>query len=153
MNVFLTLWNACVTVCVRVRKEPSFGGPMAEILKLENNPLAYVLEYAVRLILCGKVVAIPTDTIYGLAADPFNLAAISEIFRIKRRTADRPLPLLVDSLEQAVDLANHPPELFFKLASQFWPYGITYPMRIVGLTRDLRLWRDLYKRGSTIAES
>ena len=98
---------------------------MAEILKLENNPLAYVLEYAVRLILCGKVVAIPTDTIYGLAADPFNLAAISEIFRIKRRTADRPLPLLVDSLEQAVDLANHPPELFFKLARQFWPGPLT----------------------------
>jgi L-threonylcarbamoyladenylate synthase len=98
---------------------------MAEILKVENCSLAYVLEYAVRLILRGRVVAFPTDTFYGLGADPFNLAAVSEIFRIKRRTADRPIPLLVDSVEQAVDLALNPPPLFFKLAERFWPGALT----------------------------
>jgi L-threonylcarbamoyladenylate synthase len=98
---------------------------MAEILKVESNSLAYVLEYAVRLILRGRVVAFPTDTFYGLGADPFNLAAVSEIFRIKRRTADRPLPLLVDSIDQAVDLAQNPPKLFFTLAQKFWPGALT----------------------------
>ncbi|MFZ0961453.1 MAG: L-threonylcarbamoyladenylate synthase [Terriglobia bacterium] len=98
---------------------------MAEILKVENSSLAYVLGYSVRLILRGKVVAFPTDTFYGLGADPFNLAAVSEIFRIKRRVADRPIPLLVDSVDQAVDLAHNPPPLFFKLAEKFWPGALT----------------------------
>jgi len=71
------------------------------------------------------VVAFPTDTFYGLAADPFNLAAVSEIFRIKRRTGERPLPLLVDSLDQAADLVNNPPRLFFTLAEKFWPGPLT----------------------------
>ncbi len=98
---------------------------MAEILKVANNRMEFVLEYATRLIFAGKVVAFPTDTFYGLAADPLNLAAVSEIFRIKRRTADRPLPLLVASLDQAADLANDPPALFFKLAEKFWPGPLT----------------------------
>jgi L-threonylcarbamoyladenylate synthase len=98
---------------------------MAEILKIENISLEYVLEYAVHMILRGRVVAFPTDTFYGLGADPFNLAAVSEIFRIKRRTADRPLPLLVDSIDQAVELADHPPKLFYTLAEKFWPGALT----------------------------
>jgi tRNA threonylcarbamoyl adenosine modification protein (Sua5/YciO/YrdC/YwlC family) len=98
---------------------------MAEILKLENASLEYALEYTVRLILGGKVVAFPTDTFYGLGADPFNLAAISEIFRIKGRTAGRPIPLLVDSIEQAADVAQDPPKLFFTLAEKFWPGALT----------------------------
>ncbi len=98
---------------------------MAEILKVESSSLDYVLEYAVRLIVGGRVVAFPTDTFYGLGADPFNLAAVSEIFRIKRRTADRPLPLLVNSIDQAVDLAHDPPKLFFTLAQKFWPGALT----------------------------
>ena len=98
---------------------------MAEILKLENASLDYALEYSVRLILSGKVVAFPTDTFYGLGADPFNLAAVSEIFRIKGRTAERPIPLLVDSIDQAADLAQNPSKLFFTLAERFWPGALT----------------------------
>jgi len=98
---------------------------MAEILKLETSSLEYVLEYTVHLIMSGKVVAFPTDTFYGLGADPFNLAAVSAIFRIKRRIADRPIPLLVDSIDQAGDLAHDPPKLFFTLAQKFWPGALT----------------------------
>jgi tRNA threonylcarbamoyl adenosine modification protein (Sua5/YciO/YrdC/YwlC family) len=103
----------------------SFGGIMAEILKLDNSSFDYVLKYTVHLILRGKVVAFPTDTFYGLGADPFNLAAISEIFRVKRRVADRPIPLLVDSVEQAAELTDRPPQLFFTLAQKFWPGPLT----------------------------
>jgi L-threonylcarbamoyladenylate synthase len=109
---------------------------MAEILKVNNQRLEYALLYAVRLILAGKVVAFPTDTFYGLGADPFNLAAVSEVFRIKGRTADRPLPLLVDSIDQAVDLANDPPRLFFALAKKFWPGPLTI---IVPASRQIPL--------------
>lgn len=101
---------------------------MAEIIKVDSSDPAQMkvaLDYSTRLILAGKVVAFPTDTFYGLGADPLNLAAVSEIFRIKRRTADRPLPLLVASLDQAADLALNPPRLFFKLAEKFWPGPLT----------------------------
>ena len=98
---------------------------MAEILKIDKPNLAYALEYSARLILEGKVVAFPTDTFYGLGADPFNLAAITEIFRIKHRSADRPIPLLVSSLDQAADLVADPPQLFFTLAKKFWPGALT----------------------------
>lgn len=85
---------------------------MAELIKVDQARLVFLLEYAVRIIISGKVVAFPTDTVYGLGADPFNLAAVSEVFRIKRRTADRPLPLLVASIDQAADLTHDPPQLF-----------------------------------------
>ena len=98
---------------------------MAEILTLENASFKYVLEYTARVIISGKVVAIPTDTFYGLGADPFNLAAVNEIFRIKRRGAERPIPLLVDSIEQAAELTSRPPQLFFTLAQRFWPGALT----------------------------
>ena len=98
---------------------------MAELIKVHESRLEFLLEYAVRTIISGKVVAFPTDTFYGLGADPFNLAAVSEVFRVKRRTSDRPLPLLVASLDQAADLTHNPPLLFFTLAERFWPGPLT----------------------------
>lgn len=98
---------------------------MAEILRVDTKPLDYILEYTVRFILGGKVVAFPTDTFYGLGADPFNLSAVSAIFRLKRRTSDRPLPLLVDSIDRAAELTSNPPKLFFTLAKKFWPGPLT----------------------------
>ncbi len=98
---------------------------MAKILKVEKQNLEYALEYSAQLILAGKVIAFPTDTFYGLGTDPFNLAAITEIFRIKKRSADRPIPLLVASLDQAADLVDNPPQLFFTLARKFWPGPLT----------------------------
>jgi tRNA threonylcarbamoyl adenosine modification protein (Sua5/YciO/YrdC/YwlC family) len=115
---------------------PTPGGFMAEIVKVNDERPEFALQYAVRLILSGKVVAFPTDTFYGLGADPFNLAAVSEIFRIKRRTADRPLPLLVNSIDQALDLAEDPPRLFFILAEKFWPGPLTL---VVPASRQLPL--------------
>lgn len=109
---------------------------MAEILRVEESRFEYLLEYSTRLILAGKVVALPTDTFYGLAADPFNLAAVSEVYRIKGRTTDRPLPLLVGSVDQAADLVQDPPGLFFKLAERFWPGPITI---VVAATRQIPL--------------
>jgi len=120
---------------------------MAEILKVDNKRLDFGLQYALKLILGGKVVAFPTDTFYGLGADPFNLAAVSEIFRIKRRSYDRPLPLLVSSLDQAADLTTDPPGLFFKLAEKFWPGPLTIivpasrqiPLKVTGNTGRVAL--------------
>jgi len=120
---------------------------MSEIIKVDDARLEFVLEYTIRLILAGKVVAFPTDTFYCLGADPFNLAAVSEVYRIKGRTSDRPLPLLVTSLDQASDLTADPPALFFKLAEKFWPGPLTIvvpasrqiPLKVTGNTGKVGL--------------
>ena len=75
---------------------------MSEIVKVDNSRLEYALEYAVRLILEGEVLALPTDTFYCLAADPFNLKAVSEVYRIKRRPAGRTRRRCKSSISQAV---------------------------------------------------
>jgi L-threonylcarbamoyladenylate synthase len=120
---------------------------VSEILHVDNSRLEFVLEYSVRLILAGKVISFPTDTFYCLGADPFNLAAVSEVYRIKGRSSDRPLPLLVASLDQAADLTSDPPALFFKLAEKFWPGPLTLvvpasrliPLKITGNTGKVGL--------------
>jgi L-threonylcarbamoyladenylate synthase len=120
---------------------------MSQILKLENSCLEVVLEHCVRAILAGQVVAFPTDTFYCLGADPFNLKAVSEIFRIKRRPGGRALPLLVSSLDQAADLAENPPAAFFRLAEKFWPGPLTLvvpasrliPLKVTGNTGKVGL--------------
>ncbi|HVB33379.1 MAG TPA: L-threonylcarbamoyladenylate synthase [Patescibacteria group bacterium] len=98
----------------------------AEVLKISRDqPEAHLLEYAARFIRRGEVVGIPTDTLYGLAADPFNLAAVERVFRVKGRTESKALPILIDSMERARMLARELPEVFYRLAKAFWPGALT----------------------------
>src|SRR3984957_13380244 len=94
----------------------------AELLRITAETHdSNAIQYAAELIRRGKVVGVPTDTFYGLAADPFNLAAVEEIYRVKGRPEDRALPILVCSLEQALTLTRELPDTFLKLAQKFWP--------------------------------
>jgi len=96
----------------------------AELLRVNPiNPETEVLRYAADFLSRGSVIAIPTDTFYGLAADPFNLAAVDEIYRVKGRPEARALPLLVNSMDQA--LSRGKPGSFMRLAQKFWPGALT----------------------------
>jgi len=98
----------------------------AELLRVNaQTPEADVLRYAAHFLARGCVIGIPTDTLYGLAADPFNLAAVDEIYRVKGRPETRALPILVNSLEQAMLLARETPRNFVQLAEKFWPGALT----------------------------
>jgi tRNA threonylcarbamoyl adenosine modification protein (Sua5/YciO/YrdC/YwlC family) len=98
----------------------------AELLRVNaQTPEAEVLRYAAAFLTRGGVIAIPTDTFYGLAADPFNLAAVEEIYRVKGRPEARALPILVNSIEQALLLARGTPQKFLRLAQAFWPGALT----------------------------
>jgi tRNA threonylcarbamoyl adenosine modification protein (Sua5/YciO/YrdC/YwlC family) len=98
----------------------------AELLKVSAEaPEPNAIRYAADLITRGRVIGIPTDTFYGLAADPFNLAAVEQIYRVKGRPDTRALPILVNSLEQAMVLARELPVTFLKLAQKFWPGALT----------------------------
>src|SRR5512141_2012760 len=91
-----------------------------------DSPDPVRLDYAADLIRTGQVIALPTDTFYGLAADPFNLYAVEEIFQIKGRPAHKPLLLLVGSVEMAEELSSGDlPDRFYSLARRFWPGPLT----------------------------
>jgi tRNA threonylcarbamoyl adenosine modification protein (Sua5/YciO/YrdC/YwlC family) len=98
----------------------------AEVLKiLSDAPEAPSIYYAASFLKRGEVIGLPTDTFYGLAADPFNLAAVERIYRIKGRPETRALPILVSSIEQALTLARDLPPAFLKLTEKFWPGALT----------------------------
>jgi len=83
-----------------------------------------IREAAAR-IRAGEIVAIPTDTVYGLAADPFQAAAVERLFRLKRRAEDKPILLLIDSRLQVERLASELPPAYHWLAALFWPGPLT----------------------------
>jgi L-threonylcarbamoyladenylate synthase len=82
------------------------------------------LAEAARILLAGGIVAIPTETVYGLAADATNGAAIAAIYTAKGRPAFNPLICHVASLAMAEELAHFSP-LARRLAERFWPGPLT----------------------------
>ncbi|MBI2816660.1 MAG: threonylcarbamoyl-AMP synthase [Acidobacteria bacterium] len=99
---------------------------MAEIIKVDYfSPQPLPIACAAEVLRRGEVVAIPTDTFYGLAANPFDVAAIEKVLAIKGRPGSNPLLLLIDSLEMAAALSSSLPPLFHSLANRFWPGALT----------------------------
>lgn len=93
----------------------------------------------------GGLVAIPTDALYTLVADPFNLSAVGKVFQAKGRAPQRSLPLLVTDLLMAEDLVTEMTGRFQVLARRFWPGPLTIivpassriPLRVTGNTGRL----------------
>ena len=73
----------------------------------------------------GGVVAFPTDTVYGVGVDPFQPEAVRKLYRIKGRPIDKPIPILVGSIEDVERVARNLPPTFCPLAERFWPGGLT----------------------------
>ena len=89
------------------------------------QPARKVIEQAAAAIRRGGVVAIPTDTVYGLAADPFQPEAVRRLLRLKQRPGHKPILLLVDSLRQIETLAARMPAAVERIAAQYWPGPLT----------------------------
>lgn len=83
------------------------------------------LEQAVAELKQGGVVAIPTETVYGLAADASNDSALKKIFITKQRPADHPLIVHIGSIAQVQDWVTDFPETAQELAQAFWPGALT----------------------------
>ncbi len=98
----------------------------AEIIKISSDsPESSLIKYAADQIRAGEVLGMPTDTFYGLAADPFNLRAVDRVYEIKTRSRHKPLSLLIESVDQAEDLAKELPEEFYALTRKYWPGPLT----------------------------
>jgi L-threonylcarbamoyladenylate synthase len=97
-----------------------------EIVKINSKePEASLVTYAAEKLRAGEVLGMPTDTFYGLAVDPFNLHAVDRVYEIKTRSRHKPLSLLIESVDQAAELAWPVPEIFYLLARRFWPGPLT----------------------------
>jgi L-threonylcarbamoyladenylate synthase len=117
---------------------------------VEINPEApqqEVLERAAALIRRGRVVAIPSDALYTLVADPFSLRAVSQVFKAKGREPHRSLPLLVRDALMAEDFAGELNNRFSLLTRRFWPGPLTIivpasaklPLKVTGNTGRLAM--------------
>lgn len=97
-----------------------------EVIRINSEcPEAQLVNYAAERIRQGQVLGMPTDTFYGLAADPYNLRAVERVYEIKSRSHHKPLSLLIASVEQAEGLANDLPAEFYMLTERFWPGPLT----------------------------
>jgi L-threonylcarbamoyladenylate synthase len=83
------------------------------------------VERAAALIRAGKLVAFPTETVYGLGANALDAAAVERIFEAKGRPRNIPLIVHVDSVEMARGLASRWPDAAETLARRYWPGPLT----------------------------
>jgi L-threonylcarbamoyladenylate synthase len=84
-------------------------------------PTAAGIADAARAIRDGQVVAYPTDTVYGLGADPFNVDALEKIFALKRRQKDAPLLLIAADIDQVEAIVESISPAARRYADAFWP--------------------------------
>ena len=110
-----------------------------------EHPLPEAIERAAAHVRRGDVVAIPTEALYMLVADPLNLNAVGRVFAAKGREINRSLPLLISGTYMAEELASELSTRFHILARRFWPGPLTIiipasakvPLKVTGNTGRL----------------
>jgi L-threonylcarbamoyladenylate synthase len=99
-------------------------------------PRLVKIEAAIAALDRGGIVAVPTDTVYGLAAEVSQPTAVAKLFALKKRPTFVPIPVMVDSIEQISYLGVDWPDDAQHLAEAFWPGALTI---IVAVPHDLAL--------------
>ncbi|MGZ6827197.1 MAG: L-threonylcarbamoyladenylate synthase, partial [Mycobacteriales bacterium] len=89
----------------------------------DDDPAAYstAIDAAVAALRRGELVVLPTDTVYGIAADAFDAAAVGRLLEAKGRGRDMPTPVLVPSLRTLDGLVDDVPPVARELVEAFWP--------------------------------
>ena len=125
-----------------------------------DNPYPGAIDRAVREINRGGLIGIPTDALYTIVADPFDLRAVGRVFAAKGRENVRSLPLAVLDTLMAEDLAKELNSRFYILARHFWPGPLTMivpasakvPLKVTGNTGRLALRQTKSKLLNAIIE-
>lgn len=118
---------------------------LVEIDAEQPNP--DVIERAAAVVRRGGVVAIPTEGLYTLVADPLNLQSVGRVFAAKGREIQRSLPMLISGQYMAEELAKELSGRFYLLARHFWPGPLTIivpasakvPLKVTGNTGRLAI--------------
>ncbi len=90
-----------------------------------GQPKPGTLRRAAQAIRRGEVIAAPTDTLYGLLADSRDEGALRRLFRLKGRPENKPILLLIDSVQRLDGIVRETPQVFSALAGEFWPGPLT----------------------------
>jgi L-threonylcarbamoyladenylate synthase len=101
-----------------------------------SNCTADALSSAAQLLKSGGLVALPTETVYGLGADATNKDAVARIYKVKGRPADHPLIVHIHSMQSLGDWADEIPDYAISLARDFWPGPMTLVLKRSILAED-----------------
>ena len=101
-----------------------------------SNCTADALSSAAQLLKAGGLVALPTETVYGLGADATNKDAVSRIYKVKGRPADHPLIVHIRSMQSLGEWADEIPSYAISLARDFWPGPMTLVLKRSILAED-----------------
>ena len=101
-----------------------------------SNCTAAALTSAAQLLKAGGLVALPTETVYGLGADATNKDAVARIYKVKGRPADHPLIVHIHSMQSLADWADEIPSYAISLARDFWPGPMTLVLKRSILAED-----------------
>ena len=101
-----------------------------------SNCTADALTSAAQLLKAGGLVALPTETVYGLGADATNKNAVARIYKVKGRPADHPLIVHIHSMQSIGDWADEIPSYAIALARDFWPGPMTLVLKRSLLAED-----------------
>jgi L-threonylcarbamoyladenylate synthase len=125
-----------------------------------DAPAQKAIDRAASAIRRGRLVAVPTDALYVLMADPFNLHAVGQVFLAKGRESHRSLPLLITDVLMAEELTRELSTRFYVLARHFWPGPLTVivpasakvPLRVTGNTGRLALRQSRSKVANALLD-
>ena len=95
------------------------------------------LSYAADVIMGGGLVAVPTDTVYGLAGNGLNHEAIAKIYEVKGRPMVKPIILLISDVSVAHTFCKTVPEAALRLAYAFWPGALSLVLQKSDLVPDI----------------
>ena len=114
-----------LSTCV-ILSQPVWNVSEGAVIRVQTSIAFHKeIEEAVGVLRGKGVVAFPTDTLYGLGADAFSAEAVGRVFEIKGRHSDRPLPVLLGSIQELEDVTTDIPDLAWELVDHFWPGPLT----------------------------
>ncbi len=97
----------------------------SRLLKIDEKNFGEVIREAAKVILAGGVVAVPTESFYGLAVHALNEKAIERLFTVKGRREDNPVLILIAFREALGSYVKEVPSRARRLIDRFWPGGLT----------------------------
>jgi len=117
--------NARASVAIKVPPAPQISRSKLICTLDPDNPRYEDIEKAADMILDGKIIAIPTDTVYGLACDSTNAKAVKKLFELKGREKNKPIPVLIDAMRILSRLVRHIPPDVQLMLEELWPGPLT----------------------------
>ena len=104
---------------------------------IRGSDQSFDLSYAAEALTRGALVAVPTETVYGLAANGLDSSAVEKIYDVKGRPAIKPLSLLVPDITAAENFCRDIPHVALTLAEAFWPGPLTIILHRLSIVPDI----------------